>query len=588
MSVFKNMKIGTRLVLGFGMLIMLMLVIAFTGVTRLASIDKQLDVIVHDRYPKTVWANNIIDGVNRIARSMRNILIMDDKNSVIKEIEGIRESRKNIGENVDKLERTIKSEKGKEIMKAVKDLRSAYINEQEGFMKLIENGKKDEAKTLLLTKIRPVQLSYMDAVDKLIKFQNDLMETGGKEAKQEYLNARNLMIILGVIALAMAVAIIFLVTRSITLPLSRAVGAANQIAEGDLTAKIEITGKDETGQLLTAMENMVKNLKQIVFQTKEASNQVATASDQIAQANQNLSQSITEQASSVEETTSTMEEMTASIRQTADNAREANKLAQNTKGIAESGSSVMDDTIKAMDDINKSSSKIANISNVIEEIAFQTNLLALNAAVEAARAGEHGKGFAVVASEIRNLAQRASQSAKEITGLIEDSGEKTGKGVQLAQELSTKLREIEGSVKKVADLMDEVAAAAQEQATGTNQVNTAMTQIDQATQQNASIVEETASASEELAAQAKELMNLISFFRVDEGEGFRESRAGSRAVVTHEPQAAKRTAKHLFAKAAQKEEKKALHAVHELAGAAAVNRTATAEKEKSNGGFEEF
>ncbi|MDA8338230.1 MAG: MCP four helix bundle domain-containing protein, partial [Nitrospiraceae bacterium] len=356
MSVFKNMKIGTRLVLGFGMLIMLMLVIAFTGVTRLASIDKQLDVIVHDRYPKTVWANNIIDGVNRIARSMRNILIMDDKNSVIKEIEGIRESRKNIGENVDKLERTIKSEKGKEIMKAVKDLRSAYINEQEGFMKLIENGKKDEAKTLLLTKIRPVQLSYMDAVDKLIKFQNDLMETGGKEAKQEYLNARNLMIILGVIALAMAVAIIFLVTRSITLPLSRAVGAANQIAEGDLTAKIEITGKDETGQLLTAMENMVKNLKQIVFQTKEASNQVATASDQIAQANQNLSQSITEQASSVEETTSTMEEMTASIRQTADNAREANKLAQNTKGIAESGSSVMDDTIKAMDDINKSSS----------------------------------------------------------------------------------------------------------------------------------------------------------------------------------------------------------------------------------------
>jgi len=171
------------------------------------------------------------------------------------------------------------------------------------------------------------------------------------------------------------------------------------------------------------MQNMVNNLKQIVFQTKEASNQVATASDQIAQANQNLSQSITEQASSVEETTSTMEEMTASIRQTADNAREANKLAQGTKGIAESGSCVMGNTIKAMDDINKSSSKIANISNVIEEIAFQTNLLALNAAVEAARAGEHGKGFAVVASEIRNLAQRASQSAKEITGLIEQARE---------------------------------------------------------------------------------------------------------------------------------------------------------------------
>ncbi|MDA8215638.1 MAG: methyl-accepting chemotaxis protein [Nitrospiraceae bacterium] len=265
--------------------------------------------------------------------------------------------------------------------------------------------------------------------------------------------------------------------------------------------------------------------------------------------------------------------------------REANKLAQNTKGIAESGSSVMDDTIKAMDDINKSSSKIANISNVIEEIAFQTNLLALNAAVEAARAGEHGKGFAVVASEIRNLAQRASQSAKEITGLIEDSGEKTGKGVQLAQELSTKLREIEGSVKKVADLMDEVAAAAQEQATGTNQVNTAMTQIDQATQQNASIVEETASASEELAAQAKEMMNLIAFFKVDE-----KMTTKSRPAVIHHSQlqAAAKPVKQQLVRTTQKEEKKAFHAAHHAAHEPAGAISHGNGKDKSDGGFEEF
>jgi methyl-accepting chemotaxis protein len=581
MSVFKNMKIGTRLVLGFGMLIMLMLVIAFTGVTRLASIDKQLDIIVHDRYPKTVWANNIIDGVNRIARSMRNIIIMDDKNSVIKEIEGIRESRKSIGENIDKLEKTIKSEKGKEIIKAVKDLRSAYINEQESFMKLIENGKKDEAKTSLLTKIRPVQLSYMDAIDKLIKFQNDLMETGGKEAKQGYLNARNLMIILGVIALAMAVAIIFLVTRSITLPLSRAVVAANQIAGGDLTAKIEITGKDETGQLLTAMENMVKNLKRITSQTIEASNQVSVEADQIAEVNQNFSQRITEQAASVEETSSTMEEMSASIRQTADNAREANKLAQSAKTSAESGIKVMGDTITAMDEINKSSSKIANISNVIEEIAFQTNLLALNAAVEAARAGEHGKGFAVVASEIRNLAQRASQSAKEITVLIEDSVEKTGKGVQLAQELNKKLEEISLGVKKVADLMDEVAASAQEQAAGINQVNTAVTQIDQMTQQNAALVEETSASAEELAAQAKELMNLISFFKVDEAFGAeREAKVKGESVSP-----AKKTIQRLEPKRAEKV------AQPVLAHASAAPRRGVVHAEaegKSNGGFEEF
>lgn len=391
--------------------------------------------------------------------------------------------------------------------------------------------------------------------------------------------AITVVIILGLIfALSLIGLLYFLVKRIILVPINTMITAADHLAKGDLRVNLENNSKDEAGQLIMAINNLIGNLKKIILRTAESSRQVSMASDQIAAANQNFSQRITEQASSIEETSATMEEMSASIRHTADNAREVSKLGQTTMMLAHSGAAVMTETMKAIDEINRSSAKVANITKVIEEIAFQTNLLALNAAVEAARAGEHGKGFAVVAAEIRSLAQRASRSTKEIAELIEDSVEKTTKGTQLSRELSRKLEEIGSSVRKVTDLMDEVAGANGEQAIGINQINLAVSQIDQTTQQNASLVEETASAGEQLALQAKELMGLISFFTIDD-----EASSGSELMPERHKEARQAAVESTIITSAR-----TAHARPFFAETAKPAFVSLLRKEDSNGGFEEF
>ncbi len=342
--------------------------------------------------------------------------------------------------------------------------------------------------------------------------ENNLDELKKNQANMGRVSLIMYLLILGILISGSTVYIIKPLRKGLT----DITGWIERIRNGDLRGSISVHSSDEIGIMTSGLKDTIDRIKNIITQTIVASQQVSGASDRIAEASQSFSQKITEQAASIEETSATMEEMAASIKQTAENAREANRLAQEARQSAEAGTGAMAETVKAMEEINRSAQRITSISGVIEEIAFQTNLLALNAAVEAARAGEHGRGFAVVAGEIRNLAQRASQSAKEITQLIQESVEKAARGVELSGELQRRLEGIVNSVKRVALLMDEVAAASAEQASGVNQVNVALSQIDQATQQNASLIEETASLAEELASQARELLELVSFFKTEE------------------------------------------------------------------------
>lgn len=297
----------------------------------------------------------------------------------------------------------------------------------------------------------------------------------------------------------------FWVATNITRPLAQAVAVANQLAQGDLTVKIDVTGKDETGQLLNAMQHMVARLSQVVDEINSGAQAIASASEEVSATAQSLAQASNEQASGVEQTSASVEQMTASIAQNTENAKVTDGMATKAAQEATEGGEAVKATVAAM-------TQIAKKIGIIDDIAYQTNLLALNAAIEAARAGEHGKGFAVVAAEVRKLAERSQVAAQEI-------GEVATNSVNLAQRAGHLLDQMVPNIRKTSDLVQEITAASEEQSAGVSQINSAVGQMNQTTQHNASSSEQLAATAEELSSQAEQLQHVVGFFRLESAHG---------------------------------------------------------------------
>ncbi|MEC5163661.1 MULTISPECIES: methyl-accepting chemotaxis protein [unclassified Janthinobacterium] len=319
----------------------------------------------------------------------------------------------------------------------------------------------------------------------------------------------------GLLTALLAALVAYWLGRNISGPLRTAIDLAKRVAHGDLTAQVVVSSRDETGELMQALKDMNESLVKIVGEVRGGTDTIATASGQIASGNLDLSSRTEQQASSLEETASSMEELTSTVQQNAESARQASDLAHSASEVAVRGGAVVGRVVETMGSINSSSRKIVDIIGVIDGIAFQTNILALNAAVEAARAGEQGRGFAVVASEVRNLAQRSAGAAKEIKTLIDDSVEQVDIGTRLVDQAGTTMRDIVASVQRVSDIVNQISSASDEQRTGIEQVNQAIVQMDQVTQQNAALVEQAAAAAASMQDQAASLATAVSVFKTN-------------------------------------------------------------------------
>jgi len=519
-----NMKIGKRMGFGFGVVLLLLLIVGGTGYWGIKKLDDAASDVITVDSKAVEFSQRLRSNINQLRRYEKDAFINIDSPAKVAEYrKKWDETREHFTKRVEALSALLDkadydAKKEKEMLVAINKDFQQYTA---GFVKVADQIAAGTIKTTIdankaineykdeTHRIEAAAGEFTTLVDKRLEGMEVAIDKTTKKVEW-------LVPVIVVASMLIGIFAALFLTRSVTGPIAEAASIAKSLAQGDLTIKVESKSKDETGQMMAAIATMVDKLKQVVGDVMNAADNVASGSQELSATAQQLSQGATEQAASAEEISSSMEEMTSSIKQNADNSSQTEKIAIKSAADAKEGGKAVNETVGAM-------REIATKISIIEEIARQTNLLALNAAIEAARAGEHGKGFAVVASEVRKLAERSQAAAGEISEL-------STRSVQVAETAGEMLTKMLPDIQRTAELVQEISAASKEQDTGAEQINKAIQQLDSVIQQNASASEEMASTSEELSGQAEQLKDTISFFRLDASQ-MRSSSGSTRRPV---------------------------------------------------------
>ncbi len=512
MNWFRNMKMTGKLALGFGLLVVLTVLLGLQSLQVVKQMNKIATAnLRHAKGMASIGGAEI--EMYTISRLSRDAILNPTAAEVDKRIALVKEADATFKKDFEEYQATLTDPADQADAAKLNEHVKMMRGEQDKYIAMAREGRALEALAYLGT-LGGVWKTAADGISDLRSRKLGRINEGAETAAKADRSATATIIIMLSVSILIAFGVGLFITRLITGALLHVVERATTAATGDLTVRVNVTSKDELGQMGEQLNVMMKTFDENMQQVAQTSQAVASAAQQLGAGAGQISSGAQEQASSLEETAASLEEITSTVKQNADNAQQANQLANGSREVAEKGGRVVSTAVEAMSAINQSSKQIADIIGTIDEIAFQTNLLALNAAVEAARAGEQGRGFAVVATEVRNLAQRSATSAKEIKSLIQDSVRKVEGGTELVNQSGQTLGEIVTSVKRVTDIVAEIAAASREQSTGIDQVNKAITQMDQVTQSNASQTEELNATAEGLAGQAVQLQALVGRFKL--------------------------------------------------------------------------
>jgi methyl-accepting chemotaxis protein len=539
----KNLKIGARLAVAFGLIILLLLIIVGISVYGYRNIGASLKDISEHHFPRAVLADSTLDKTNIIARSSFGVFLLSDKAEVQKDLVRIEKAMQDIDANIEKLRAGVDTPEGKQLYEAFIPAKKEFDDAMKMFVRLMKENKLEAAKQLRLIDIRKIQRErYMPAIEKLTEYEVNMTRKATADARSAEAGALLLLAIFTISALVLSVVLAGAITFGIRRQLSIAVAAAERIAGGDLTVTVAELCKDEVGQLCRSMRGMAGKLKEIVADIQSTAMRVASGSGDLNSNAQQISQGMSDQTARVTQLATATTEMSQTIDDISKNAATMAASSEKTLQTAKDGEAIVIKTVTEVQDIATSitessrlitslggrSKQIGEILEVIRSIAEQTNLLALNAAIEAARAGEEGRGFAVVADEVRKLAERSAHATTEIGTMIKavqdetegaisamnGSFDRVEAGVNLSRQAGSALELITKSLTGLQGMVQQIASATEEMSTVAETITSDIAGVAATSKETSIGANQIAGASADLSTLSTGLKTIVGQFKV--------------------------------------------------------------------------